>query len=201
MKEDYRKRIILKMIPNEVMTILDIGSRGNIFNKRYNTKTIDVIEDADITQDLEKNQKIKFNSNSFDLVVLNQILEHLSRVEEIIIESKRVSKKYLLIGLPNELTWGIRVKYLFGKIDQEGYIPYGHKHRFSIKTIEEFIKKFFRNYEKKEYFGAFTGAKFLPIGIKHFLARNFPTLFSKEVYYLIKINEKVPIIKRKGTKK
>jgi ubiquinone/menaquinone biosynthesis C-methylase UbiE len=88
-------------------------------------------------------------SDSFDLVILNQILEHLATVEEIVSESIRVSRKYLLVGLPNELTWGIRLKYLFGKIDQEGYLPYGHKHRFSIKEIEKFIINFFGNYKKK----------------------------------------------------
>ncbi|MFW5846823.1 MAG: methionine biosynthesis protein MetW [Nanoarchaeota archaeon] len=185
-KNKYREKIILGMIPPNVKKVLDIGSRGDIF-KDYEVTTLDIIEHATIRQDLNKNQKMNLKKNSFDLVVLNQILEHLSTCEELIDESKRVSKKYILVGLPNELTWGVRIKYLFGKIDQEGYLPYGHKHRFSIREIEKFIKKFLENYEKKRYYGAFTGANFLPDKLKDFLANFYPNLFAKEVYYLIRI--------------
>ena len=177
------------MIPEDVETILDIGHRENMFWDNYQVTTLDVVENSDITQDLNKNQVLDLPSDSFDIIVLNQILEHLPTCDELIKEAKRVSKKYILVGLPNELTWGTRIKYLFGKIDQEGYIPYGHKHRFSIKEIYNFINQFFGEYEKKEYFGAFTFAGYLPDKFKHFLATKIPKLFSKEMYFLIKVKK------------
>jgi len=188
MKRDrtkQREEKILKMIPKNVKTVLDIGSRGDLF-EGYDVKTIDAIEEANITQDLNLNQKLPFKDDSFDIVVMNQILEHLNYVGEIIKESKRVSKKYIFVGLPSELTYGMRIKYLFGKIEQPGYRPYGHKHRFGIKEAEDFINKFFGNYKRKEYFGAFFGCSVLPEKIIDFLTKIRPSLFAKEVWYIIK---------------
>ena len=90
MKKNYRIDKILNMSPGDTKTVLDIGSLGNIFNSHFKTTTIDALEKADIQMDLNHNQKLPFNKDTFDVVVLNQILEHLPQVEEIISESKRV---------------------------------------------------------------------------------------------------------------
>jgi 2-polyprenyl-3-methyl-5-hydroxy-6-metoxy-1,4-benzoquinol methylase len=91
------------MIPKEVKTVLDIGCANSIF-KDYEVTTVDCIEKADYNINLNKIQKLPFKDNSFDLVVVNQILEHIGDVEELIGEVKRVSKKYIQMGLPNEMT-------------------------------------------------------------------------------------------------
>ena len=182
-----RVKLIKNLIPKDVKTVLDIGSKGDIFKEDYKTTTIDAVEEANIKQDLNVNQKLNFPDNSFDIVILNQILEHLSYVEEIIKEAKRVSKKYIFVGLPNEAVYSLRIRFLFGKIEWPGYKPYGHKHRYGIKEAEEFIKRFFGRYKRRIYFGAFTGARFLPAKIVRTLANLSPTLFAKEIYYLIKI--------------
>ena len=187
LERSYRNNKILNMVPKDVETVLDIGSRGNIFNVDYKTTTLDTLENADIKQDLNKTKILPFSDNSYDLVVVNQILEHLDTVEEVIDEIKRVSGKYIFLGLPNEMTWGARIKYLFGIIEEGGYCPYGHKHRFTISEIENFKRFFFDKEVKKEYLGAFTGAGFLPYRIRDFLAKRFPTLFCKEIYYLIQL--------------
>lgn len=176
------------MVPKDVKTVLDIGSRNNIFRK-YKTTTLDAIEEADIEQDLNENQELPFEDNSFDLVVANQILEHLPTIEKIIKEMKRVSKKYILVGLPNETVYSLRLKFLLtGDIGKKGYRPYGHKHRFNIKSAEKFIRKYFGREKKKVYYGAFTGASLLPSSIIQFLAKICPNLFAKEVYCLIEKN-------------
>jgi hypothetical protein len=91
------------------------------------------------------------------------------------------------VGLPNELTYSFRLAFLLGKPYWKGYMPYWHKHFFTIDEIEKFIKKFFKKYDKKEYLGAFTGANFLPFKVRDFMAKNMPTLFAKEVYYIIRV--------------
>jgi len=186
-KEDYRNSRIYGMIPKDVKTVLDIGSAGEIFAKKYKTTTIDLIEDADIKQDLDKDQKIPFKDNSFDIVVLNQIIEHLTDVEVLVAECKRVSKKYIFVGLPNELTYGMRLKFLFGKPAWGGYYPEGHKHFFIIRTVQEFVEKFFdkKAIIKKGYYGVCCGGVF-PYALRDFLAKVFPTLFAREIFYLIK---------------
>jgi predicted SAM-dependent methyltransferase len=81
----YRTKKILNIIPRDVKSVLDIGSAGKMFNEFYDTKTVD-LEKADINQDLNKIQKFSsIADNSFDIVILNQILEHLNYVEEIIV--------------------------------------------------------------------------------------------------------------------
>ncbi|MGC9310001.1 MAG: class I SAM-dependent methyltransferase, partial [Candidatus Nanoarchaeia archaeon] len=177
--------------------ILDIGSRGNMFNKKYKTTTLDVVEDADVKQDLNKNQKLPFKDNSFDIVIMNQILEHLVNCDELIKEAKRVSKKYIFVGLPNEMTYGIRIKFLFGLRNWEGYKPYGHKHFFTIRSINSFIKHFFPDLKtiKSDEAGIFTGAGLLPYFIRDILAKLKPPLFAGEIYYLMK-NEKTKIKKQ-----
>jgi len=188
-RNKYRINKILNLIPAGVKSVLDIGSRGEIFNKKYNTTTLDILEDSDIKQDLNKDQKLHIKDDKFDLVVLNQILEHLPNVEKIVDESKRVSGRYIFVGLPNEMVYSMRLKFLFGIHEQSGYLLFGHKHRFTIKEIEKFILKFFGKYEKRVYFGAFTGASVLPWFLTDWLAKRMPTLFAKEVYYLIRVKD------------
>ncbi len=187
--------IMEDMIPKEVKKVLDVGSGsgygvgGAFFTKYYDTINLDV-KNADINQDLNLNQKIPLETNSVDLVILSGILEHLTFWKEIIEESKRVSKKYILINLPNELTLDQRIKYLFGigcGYSLKGYDPYGHKHFFTIKPIERIVKEFFGDYEDKVYIFRSNGGRFIPKSIRKILANTFPSLFAKEICYLIKL--------------
>lgn len=182
-----RNQFLLDLIPDDCETGLDIGSDDNIFKDKIRIITLDV-ENADIIQDLNLNQYIRLKSKSVDIVILSQILEHLVNVEKIIQEAKRITRKYILIGLPNEVTFDNRIRYFFlGKGPyHNGYMPYGHKHFFTIDTQEEFIRKFFgEEYELYRYFGV-SGGRYIPDFMKRMLINMFPTLFSKESYYLIK---------------
>ncbi len=179
-----REAFLAKMVPKNTKKVLDIGCRSNIY-KDYNTTTVDVGEGADIIQDLNKKQKLPFKSNSFDFVVLNQILEHIGDFDELIKESVRVSKKYLLIGFPNEITYGQRIKILFGKPAYSGYLKYGHKHYFTINKIEEVINHFFKSYKYKYYWFLCTGTKFIPRQIQKILLKFSKSLFAGQVYYIL----------------
>lgn len=195
LKDDkgYRVEKIFETLPSEIfenaaIRVLDIGSRDNIFGW-LKTVTLDVVEDANIKQDLNENQKLPFKDNSFDLVVVNQVLEHLCYVEEIVEEIKRVSRKYVFVGLPNELCYGSRIKFLFGIPNKDGYQKYGHKHFFRYKSMELFIKKFFGKYKKRVVFFAGSGAALMPKFLKNFLAYLYPSLFGTEFYYLIELKK------------
>ncbi len=192
---DYREREIISMLKNQkIGDILDIGSSKNsIFAEGERIKTVD-IKDADIIQDLNKNQTLRFKDRTFDMIILSQILEHLVNVEKIVQESKRVSRRYILIGLPNELKLDNRIRYLFGRVKKweeqnsdDGYYPYGHKHFFTIKRMNLFIRRFFGKYEKRRYVYGVSGGRFIPDFLKKFLANEFPSLFAGEAYYLVNV--------------
>lgn len=182
-----KHKIVLDMVPNDVKTVLDIGCKDSIY-KKYKTTTLDCLVEADIKQDLNKNQILPFKDNSFDMVVVNQLLEHIGDVEILVEEIKRVSKKYIFVGLPNEILWKARVKFLIGKPDWEGYKPYWHKHFFTIKSINNFIYRFFGKYKEKKYWGAY-GFQWIPDCVENFLNNILPSLYVKEVYYLIEQEE------------
>lgn len=187
-----RNQFLVNLIPNDCKTGLDIGSDGDIFKDRLKIISLDK-SNADIIQDLNKVQKINLKSKSVDIVILSQILEHLINVEIITNESKRITKKYILIGLPNEVTFDNRIRYFFlGKGSYyNGYMPFGHKHFFTIDSQEEFIRKFYGSeYKLFRYFGV-SGGRFIPDFLKVFLTKLSPTLFSKESYYLIRRNDEI----------
>ena len=180
-----KQKTITALVPKGVETILDIGSEGNLYSGgKWIVTTIDVVGNPTVTQDLNNNQKLPFPDNSFDMVVANQILEHLGNVEEIVSEIKRVSKKYMFIGLPNEINWKGRIKLLIGRPDWEGYLPFHHKNFFTVKTIEDFIIKFFGTYQKKEYWEP-SSQWWFPEFANKFLKNMWPAMFCKEVFYLI----------------
>ncbi len=181
-----RRRKILGMVPKDVRSVFDIGCRFNIF-KKYKLTTLDIEGDPDILQDLNISQKIPLKDKSVDLVVLNQVLEHLGNPRELISEAKRISKKYLLIGLPNELVYGSRIRYLFGINRWKGFSIYGHKHFFTPKEMHRFVSEEIGRPKKVSHWFCGTGSFLLPSFLKNFLARNFPNIFAAEVYYLIKV--------------
>ena len=87
---------------------------------------------------------LKFKNKSIDLVLLLEVLEHLDYPELALKEISRISKKYLLIGIPNEPLWRIlniaRLKYL----KDLGNTP-GHLNHWSKKSFIKLIQKNYGN--------------------------------------------------------
>jgi 2-polyprenyl-3-methyl-5-hydroxy-6-metoxy-1,4-benzoquinol methylase len=87
--------------------ILEIGVGGKLIsshlkNAGFAVKTLDINDDfnPDYVGDLR--QDLPFKSNSFDTVCTFEVLEHLEfkYFEKVLVELKRVSKKYVVISLP-----------------------------------------------------------------------------------------------------
>jgi len=94
-----------KPIFEEVNSVLDVGCDRK-YLKRYlsdkiNYIGIDITGVPDIYFDLDKDGKLPFEDNSFDLVVCADVLEHLENIHFVFDELVRVSSKYILISLPN----------------------------------------------------------------------------------------------------
>jgi ubiquinone/menaquinone biosynthesis C-methylase UbiE len=86
---------------------------------------------------------IKAKDNSYDLVICSEVLEHLERPEDALKEIVRVSKKYVILSVPNEpifmagnLLRGKNVKRFGNDIE--------HINHWSNKSFEKFVSKHIR---------------------------------------------------------
>lgn len=84
--------------------------------------------------------KLPYKDNSFDLVVCTEVLEHLDAPSKILKEILRVSKKYLLISVPNEPFFMLS-NFLRGKnLSRLGNDP-GHVNHWNILSLRRFLLK------------------------------------------------------------
>jgi ubiquinone/menaquinone biosynthesis C-methylase UbiE len=77
--------------------------------------------------------KAKFKQNSFDIVIALHVLEHLYEPKKYVEELKEVSKKYIILGVPNLATM---TKMSFNKIKS---VNEGHLYGWDYPTFENFI--------------------------------------------------------------
>ncbi|HBZ86341.1 MAG: hypothetical protein A2509_10595 [Candidatus Edwardsbacteria bacterium RIFOXYD12_FULL_50_11] len=78
------------------------------------------------------------SSKSFDIVSAVEVLEHIEDVEQCIKEMVRLSKKYVLITVPNE---GKIVHTVCPQCFHK-FEPAGHLHSFSIDTLTKMCSKY-----------------------------------------------------------
>lgn len=104
---------------------------------------------------------MQFESNFFDLIIANELIEHLSNPDGFLRESRRVLKKggFLLISTPNLSYWLNRVLFSLGiypifleaSVERKvglghlssfsfGNQPVGHIHVFNSSAIIELLK-------------------------------------------------------------
>ena len=104
--------VIKKNIPKDVFTIIDIGCGNGIIsnslNDEFNIYAVDrsrnALQYVKTKKILSSADNLGISSNTFDLVLSSEMLEHLA--EDIFIrainELKRISKKYIFITVPND---------------------------------------------------------------------------------------------------
>lgn len=91
--------------------------------------------------DLETND-IPHESYTFDLVICNQVLEHLKNYKKVVFEIIRVTRKngYIILGIPNLAHLINRVYLLFGIQPMCIAIDSGHIRGFTHKGFIETLK-------------------------------------------------------------
>lgn len=86
--------------------------------------------------------ELQREDNSFDLIIMLQVLEHLSSPERALAELSRVSRRHIIVGVPREPLWRVlnvvRLKYLRSL----GNTP-GHVHHWSVRGFCEFVERSF----------------------------------------------------------
>ena len=132
---------VLKLV--EFSNLLDVGCGNGVFSANLK-KTVDChltgvdgneyalkealingFDETHIVEDLCKN-RLPFNSESFDMVVCKDVLEHLIFPDKLVKEIYRVCNNngYFLVHVPNHFTLKGRIKFLFNNdIDPYNWFP------------------------------------------------------------------------------
>lgn len=86
-------------------------------------------------------EKLKFNDNSFDKIIFLDVLEHLHKREQILLEIKRVLKSQglVLISVPNSNTSWKKFQRSAGICS---YSDPDHKIEYSEKSIKDLLEKY-----------------------------------------------------------
>jgi len=171
--------------------VLDLGCGDGLFlntlkKKGFKAMGLDISEEA-IRKCRKKGlsaevfdfgkQKLNFKDNEFDYVVMLDILEHLYNPAFLLKEAKRVSKKYLLVSIPNFNSLPARIQVLCGRVPENNKPNKGHIYWFNYNTLLDLIKK--ENLKiKEEKFNTFWENKPILGLINKFLAKKFPQVFS-----------------------
>ncbi len=138
--------------------MLDVGCGEGYTVEEINNRFPDIIiEGSDIEDDMvllasrnlshinfnvESSCDLQRKDNSFDLVTMLEVLEHVEQPDSAIKEAKRVSKKYCIFSVPFEPYWRmlnvLRLKY----ISDLGNTP-GHINHWSRNSFEQLLRRHF----------------------------------------------------------
>lgn len=142
-------RAIAKVLEGANGKLLDVGARDRVLSRHVDLKNVayfsaDVGEGHDFRIDLEK--PLNFSDAEFDYVVALDVLEHVENIHRAFHELARISKRGLIIALPNLTTLSRRVLFLFsGRLGTNKYdlLPQhqGDRHRWltAYPQVKEFI--------------------------------------------------------------
>lgn len=85
---------------------------------------------------------LKYENDAVDLVFLLEVLEHLDFPAEALHQIKRVSSKYLILGVPREPLWRFLNMCRFKYLKDFGNTP-GHLNHWSTRSIIRLVEQEF----------------------------------------------------------
>lgn len=181
-KLEFRHRATLAMVDSGI--VLDLGCGDGLLlsllkGKGIQGKGLDISEKG-VSKAKEKgldvtvfdfSNKLPFPDNTFDTVIMLDLLEHLYDPESLLKEARRVSRDRVVVGVPNFSSFPARIQMLLGKIPENNQPKKGHIFWFNYKIL----RRMFNN----------TGLKIIKIKSNTFF-ESIP-FFSMITRYLTKI--------------
>lgn len=127
---------------------------------------VDIVPEADVIVDLEKIDRLPFKDACFDTVICTEVLEHIENLHRILYEIVRVSKRYIIISLPN--SWRSLWKALVRNRPYKGTVENSEKRWMKYSGLprrkpEDRHKWFFSFSEAEIFFREFAGENNLDI--------------------------------------
>lgn len=125
----------------------EMKKKGNIVHGvDISTENVEIARsklDNAIIGDCRKPESLPFEEKSYDVVVLSDVLEHLSDPLTTLKDVKRYlnDNGYLLISIPNVASWTIRLGLLFGFFNYKdfGILDKTHIKFFTLKSSRQLI--------------------------------------------------------------
>lgn len=122
-------------------------------------------------------ERLPFEDNSFESVLLLDVLEHMFQPKPVLKEAARTASKYVYISVPNFVSFPARLQVLFGKVPENNTLRKGHIFWTTRKVIHSLIKDCGLEIEK-EVFTTFWENKPLLGPIMKVLVKIKPELFT-----------------------
>lgn len=154
--DNFLITLVAVIKPLAIKTILDVGSGEGFTLDRLQKEGIgerlegvDSVKKALIagkqlhpTLNLKEGNiyNLRYKDNSFDLVICTEVLEHLATPRKGLKELIRVSKRYILLTVPNEPWFTFSRIIRFKNLLRFGAHP-EHIQTWSVKGFEDFIMK------------------------------------------------------------
>ena len=88
--------------------------------------------------------QLPFSDNSFDTVILIEVLEHIVDPDKVLEEAKRVAKKNILITVPNCEGFEKLKRY---NLTYAHFLAIDHKLFFTKDSLEQLLSKHFKNFK------------------------------------------------------
>ncbi|MDO8579544.1 MAG: methionine biosynthesis protein MetW [bacterium] len=185
----FRHRATLAMIDSG--TVLDLGSGDglllDLLRKRGITgKGLDLSEKGVSKANFKGldtkvfdfgSNKLPFPDNSFDTVVMLDILEHLYDPQFLLREAARVSKKNIIVGVPNFSSLPARLQTFIGRVPENNQPKKGHVFWFNLPVLQKLFSHTELSLIKLESNTIFESIPLISFVTK-LSARAMPNLFS-----------------------
>jgi methionine biosynthesis protein MetW len=187
-KLEFRHRATLSLIDSG--TVLDLGSGDGLLldllkKKGIQGKGLDISEEGVLkakkkgldVEVFDFNNILPFEDNTFNVVIMLDLLEHLYDPEFLLKEARRVSKQYVIVGVPNFSSLPARIQMLSGKIPENNYPKKGHIFWFNYNVLRSVLVKNkleIIKFKSNTFFESF----FLVHIITKYLAKLIPNIFS-----------------------
>lgn len=156
--KELRKYLNIK---NANSKMLDIGCNDGVYTKEYcrwfsvdfdNAYGVDYNDEAVkslpkdrfYVHDIDSLEKLPFEDKSFDLIVCNQVIEHIKYVDWFFTEANRVLKLdgKLIVSTPNLAAWHNRILLLFGQMPTAIRGMDHHVRGYTIPALSKFAQKY-----------------------------------------------------------